>query len=74
MIQVGQTYQHYKGKIYKIIALAHYSENPSEILVIYQAQYDCPTFGKNPIWARPISMFQEMIFKNGQEQPRFTRV
>jgi hypothetical protein len=73
-IKVGQLYQHYKGKTYKIIALARYSEEPNSIMVIYQGQYECPTFGANPIWARPIGMFSENIFKDGKEQIRFKKI
>lgn len=73
-IQIGETYQHYKGKTYKIIALARHSEDPNLIMVIYQAQYNCPTFGSNPIWARPIEMFAENVFSNGKEQPRFQKI
>lgn len=72
-IEIGEIYQHYKGKSYKIIALARHSEDPNSILVIYQGQYICPTFGPNPTWARPYEMFVETIFNSGKEQPRFKK-
>lgn len=48
-------YQHYKGKIYKVIAEAKHSET-LEDFVIYQTQYS-----KKQIWARPKKMFLEKI-------------
>ncbi len=73
-IEIGSIWQHYKGKQYKIIATARYSENPDEIFVIYEAQYDEPTFGKNCIWARPMKMFLENVVIDGKEQPRFRKL
>ena len=71
VIEVGKTYQHYSGKLYKVLAIAHYSEDPEMLYVIYQALYDCPTFGKNSTWARPYAMFAENVTINGQEVARF---
>ncbi|AOA58761.1 DUF1653 domain-containing protein [Acinetobacter larvae] len=59
-------YQHYKGPLYQVLYTAKHSET-EELLVIYQCMY-----GDYSIWARPLSMFQEMInMPNGQQQPRF---
>ena len=73
-VKAGEIYQHYSGKKYKIISLAHHSENPEEILVIYEGLYDCPAFGKNPVWARPLKMFIENVTINQKEQPRFKKL
>ena len=61
-IVIGGTYEHYKGKCYKILALARHSESLEE-LVVYQALY-----GDGDIWVRPVSMFFENVNKS---QPRF---
>lgn len=53
-ITVGKTYKHYKGNIYKIIAIAKHSETEEE-LVVYQ------NIEKGDIWARPISMWNEEV-------------
>jgi hypothetical protein len=74
MVQVGALYKHYSGKVYKIIAIAHHSENPQELMVVYQGLYDCPSFGKNPMWCRPYTMFVEHVDINGKQQPRFALV
>lgn len=73
-IVVGKIYEHYSGKQYKVIAIAHDSEDPSMLRVIYQGLYDCPTFGPNPIWDRPYTMFAENVVIAGKEQPRFKDV
>jgi hypothetical protein len=73
-IIVGKLYRHYSGKTYRVIAIAHDSEDPSLMRVIYQGLYDCPTFGPNPIWDRPYNMFAENVIINGKEQPRFQEV
>lgn len=73
-IIVGKTYKHYSGKLYKVLAIARDSEDPSILRVVYQGLYDCPTFGLNPIWVRPYEMFAANVIMNGVEQPRFTEV
>ena len=73
-IKVGNLYQHYSGKVYRVLAIAHDSEDPSLMRVVYQGLYDCPTFGKNPVWDRPYIMFAENVTINGKEQPRFADV
>jgi hypothetical protein len=73
-IAIGTIYQHYSGKKYKVIALAHDSEDPSQLRVIYQGLYDCPTFGPNPIWDRPYTMFAEQVTINGKTQFRFEEI
>lgn len=73
-ITVGKIYKHYSGKTYKVIGIAHDSENPSLMRVIYQGLYDCATFGPNPVWDRPYPMFAEKVNINGKEQYRFEEV
>ena len=63
-------YQHYKGNFYNVIGTARHSETLEE-LVVYQALYDSPEFGKNSIWVRPKKMFMENVTIDGKEIPRF---
>jgi heme-degrading monooxygenase HmoA len=58
-------YQHYKGPMYRVLDVAKHSETEEE-LVIYQALY-----GDKGFWARPMTMFAEMVEVDGQSQPRF---
>jgi len=69
-LKIGGLYRHYKNKMYKVIGIAHHSET-LEPLVIYQALYDTPEFGKDALWARPKDMFLEAVTIDGIEQPRF---
>ena len=73
-VKIGEIYEHYKGKRYKILNLAFYSEDPENIMVIYEALYVDPKFGKHPIWARPLKMFEEKLEINSKTIPRFKKI
>lgn len=57
-ILIGKNYKHYKGNLYKIIALAKHSET-LEDMIIYQSVKDEAT------WVRPKSMWNDVVDKNG---------
>lgn len=58
-------YRHYKGRDYRLIALARHSET-EEQMVVYQALY-----GEQGLWVRPAFMWNETVFVDGREVPRF---
>lgn len=58
IIEVGKIYRHYKGNIYKIIAIAKHSET-LEDMIVYQS------IKSNDIWVRPKYMWNEKIDKKG---------
>ncbi len=58
-------YRHYKGKLYRVLYVATHSET-LEKLVVYQALY-----GEFGYWARPLTMFTEMVEVDGKPMPRF---
>ena len=64
-IKINGIYRHYKGNMYKVIAIGKHSETLDE-LVVYQALY-----GDNEIWCRPISMWNDDINIDGKIQKRF---
>jgi len=63
-------YQHYKGGKVKVLYIANHSET-LEKFVVYEALYECKTYGKCSIWVRPLSMFKENVKVNGKLVPRF---
>lgn len=67
-VEIGAVYKHYKGNLYKVLALAKHSET-LEDLVIYMALY-----GNGQVWARPLSMWNEKVEKDGQTLQRFTKI
>lgn len=60
-------YRHYKGRNYRVIAVARHSET-REALVVYRALY-----GEFGLWVRPAAMFVETITPPGATKavPRF---
>jgi len=58
VIEIGKIYRHYKGNIYKIIALARDSETLDDVIV-----YSSIKDGKT--WVRPYSMWSEVVDDNG---------
>ncbi len=57
-IQIGKTYKHYKGNLYKVLGIGKHSET-TEDMVIYQSLKD------NQIWLRPINMWNNVIDNKG---------
>lgn len=68
-IKIGK-YEHYKGKQYEVLGIAHHSETLEE-LVVYKALYDSEEFGSSAIWVWPKGMFMENVTIDGAEKPRF---
>lgn len=66
-IKLGK-YKHYKGNEYQVISLATHSET-LEPMVVYQALY-----GERGIWVRPMSMWDEIVEKDGKKTKRFERM
>lgn len=58
-------YRHYKGNMYKVLYIAKHSET-LEDMVIYQDVND-----PDKIWARPTSMWDDVIEIDGKIVKRF---
>jgi len=71
-IELG-IYQHYKGKKYRVLGIAHHSET-LEPLVVYQALYNSTEFGDKALWVRPLSIFLEKVKINNKEILRFKKI
>lgn len=61
-------YRHYKGNEYEVLAIGKHSET-LEDLVIYRALY-----GEHGIWARPLSMWNEIVEVEGVKMHRFEKI
>jgi len=61
-------YRHFKGNLYRLIAVARHSET-LEDMVVYQALY-----GEGGFWVRPAAMWNEHVEKDGYTGPRFQYV
>ena len=61
-------YRHFKGKYYEVLGVARHSETMEEY-VVYRALY-CD----RGLWVRPLSMFTQMVERDGKLQPRFAYV
>lgn len=56
-VMVGQVYRHFKGNLYRVIAIAYDSETNKKV-VVYEALY-----GDNKIWVRDYLMFTSLVDK-----------
>ena len=67
-VVIGGKYEHYKGKPYRVLAIARHSETLEE-MVVYQQLY-----GEEGVWVRPLGMFQETVEVDGKVIPRFRHI
>lgn len=68
-MEYSQYYRHFKGGLYKFIAIAKDSEHPERELVVYQAMY-----GDKGVWVRPKDMFFSSVERDGYSGSRFSPV
>ena len=67
MIRLGR-YRHFKGGEYEVLGIARHSETREE-MVVYRALY-----GEGGLWVRPLSMWEEIVTRDGRTCPRFTDI
>ena len=58
-------YKHFKGNLYEVLDVARHSETEEEF-VVYR-----PLDGDSGSWIRPLSMFDEIIEREGLKVKRF---
>ena len=63
-IRLGK-YRHFKGNEYELLGIARHSET-MEPMVVYRALY-----GEQGLWVRPLSMWTEIVERDGYCGPRF---
>ena len=68
IIEIGATYRHFKGNLYEVLTVAKNSET-LEDMVVYKALY-----GEGQVWCRPVSMWNDIVEKDGKSYTRFTKI
>lgn len=66
-INIGDVFRHFKGNVYKVIALARDCEDLSEV-VVYQ------NVDKLDTWVRPLDNFLETVTRDGKTFKRFEKI
>ncbi len=66
-INIGDVFRHFKGNVYKVIALARDCEDLSEV-VVYQ------NVDKLDTWVRPLDNFLETVTRDGKSFKRFEKI
>ncbi len=67
MLPLG-IYRHYKGFLYRVIAIARHTETLKPLVVYYGLS------GEHRTWVRPLDMFLEEVIIDGKLMDRFTLV
>ena len=71
-VEINQIYRHFKGKFYKVIAVATHTET-DEQLVVYQALY-----GNYGYFVRPLESFISKVdqdkYPEADQEYRFERI
>ncbi|MGY4884004.1 MAG: DUF1653 domain-containing protein [Nanobdellota archaeon] len=67
---IGGIYQHYKGKLCKLLNLGKLEEDLDEVVIYQELEYS-REYGNNPIWVRRKNIFLEEVEFNGKTVPRF---
>ncbi len=71
-VETGR-YQHYKGKIYEVMAVGKDSETLQDV-VVYKALYQTEEFPMGQVWTRSIDDFVATVENGRGEVPRFKRI
>lgn len=77
MTETGRIYRHYKGGLYKILAVGLHSDTEKKMVVYQNIDEDVIyTDIDNPekIWVREESVFGETIEYDGKSVTRFERI
>lgn len=65
----GHEYRHYKGGVYRVIAIGRLSEQRDQVMVVYRSE------DRGLVWIRPLGMWSELVHwpDLADNQPRFMR-
>lgn len=72
--EIGKRYRHWKGMEYTVLSIARLETDPTKEYVVYRAEYISPDFGKDTVWLREKTIFEEQIEIAGKLVDRFSVV
>lgn len=72
--EIGKRYRHRKGNEYTVLAIARLESDPLKEYVVYRAEYESPDFGKDTVWLREKTMFEEQVEVDGKVLERFSLI
>lgn len=58
IVKVGQTWKHYKGGLYKIIAISRFESDPTKYVVTYEPMYETD---ENIPWSCFLNVFLDPV-------------
>lgn len=64
----GDIYRHYKGNLYKVLLIAKHTETEEDMIIYRSIDHN------KPIWARPLSIWNETVQYKNKKIPRFKRI
>ena len=65
-------YRHFKGGVYIVIGTATHSETGEELVIYHKVGSGLVvTDEEQKLWARPVKMWNETVYRHGSEKPRF---
>lgn len=69
-IQPGR-YKHFKGGLFRVIAVAMHSETLEPMVVYRHLYHHTGDATLHQLWVRPAPMFTEQVVRDGYSGPRF---
>ena len=70
----GSIWKHFKGRVYRIVGVAKYSEDMDKEFVVYSPVEPSPEYGRDQMCVRPKEMFLEKVARDGKTFFRFEKV
>ena len=71
MVEAGDKYLHFKGKVYEVVGVARDCEDPKRKVVVYRALYTSEDFPFGQVWTRSLEDFIGFKEVDGEKTKRF---
>jgi hypothetical protein len=73
-LKPGSIWKHFKGRVYRIVGVAKYSEDMEKDFVIYGPVEPSSEYGPDQMAVRPKEMFLEEVARDGKTFWRFEKI